>query len=142
MSEANEIELKVFIPSGLVLETRAHSVVLPASTGEIGILPLHARYIGLLGTGILHYQPAHGAEGPTQMVITGGFCNFSDGVLVILADSVDLPDQIMGTDFTSQRGKWSETVQATSAFDPEWQFAQQQLARIEALEKLVQARVH
>jgi F0F1-type ATP synthase epsilon subunit len=54
-----EFRLKIFTPAGLVLEDSAREVKLPTEAGEIGILPQHARYCGILGNGQMEYLPAH-----------------------------------------------------------------------------------
>ncbi len=86
---SEKINLKVYTPAGLVLEAGAASVTLQSSEGEIGILPHHTRYVGLLGVGTLEYiDPASSAR--HRLTVSKGFCNFVNENLVVLADSVEM----------------------------------------------------
>ena len=80
-------KLKVLTPAGLVLEDRAASVKLQTVDGEIQILPQHARYVGLLGKGMLEYVSASGAA-TRSLNLQGGFCSFGVDGLQVLADSI------------------------------------------------------
>ncbi len=81
-------KLKVLTPVGVVLEEdQVVSANLPSSQGEIGILPGHVRYSGLLGSGILKYKTNSGKE--NKITISEGFCNFLGGELLILADKTE-----------------------------------------------------
>lgn len=82
-------KLKILTPVGVVLEEEnVTSVSVPSSEGEIGILPGHVKYSGLLGTGILKYNS--NSSKPHKVSVSEGFCNFSDNELVILADKAEL----------------------------------------------------
>lgn len=87
MAAADEFELKVFTPAGLLLETRVSSVYLRTVDGEIGILAGHVRYVGLLGAGQLRYAPTIANEKPQDVQIEGGFCKVEGKVCMVLADS-------------------------------------------------------
>jgi F0F1-type ATP synthase epsilon subunit len=80
-----EFRLKIFTPAGLVLEDSAREVKLPTEAGEIGILPQHARYCGILGNGQMEYLPAQSST-PKKLQVRGGFCSFVDETLTLLAD--------------------------------------------------------
>ena len=82
-------KLVVFTPAGKAFEEDAvRSVKLWTAVGEIGILPGHTRYIGVLGRGVMEYE-APGSSQPKRVMLTGGFANFSDGTLTVLADSIE-----------------------------------------------------
>ena len=81
---ANSYKLKVYSPAGLVLEEEVKSVTLPSSNGEIGVLPGHTKYVGLLGSGELRCDTVSGE--PKKLKISGGFCNFSGNVFNVLSD--------------------------------------------------------
>lgn len=134
--DSNSINLRVLTPSGLVLEERASSVTIPSSNGEIGVLPQHARYNGLLGTGILEFQPSAGG-GAKRLVISQGFCNFNGDTLSILADYVALADQIDRSTYASERAVLEKTVAEGNAMEAEHTVAQEKLQRIEAIDRLL-----
>ncbi len=131
---ADAIVLKVFTPAGSVFEETVNSVTLQNADGEIGILPGHARYISLLGTGILRYTTTSGET--KQIVASEGFCHFVDGTLTVLADNVDLPSSISATDIASAKETLQKELQSANFFDPKWDVKTAELKRLEALEKL------
>lgn len=89
MASAERFTLKVFTPAGLLLEEQVSSVKLPSADGQIGVLPRHTRYSGLVGSGVLEFVPAAG--GTTRSVsVSGGVSQFADDVLTLLADSATL----------------------------------------------------
>ena len=82
-------KLKILTPVGVVLEEeQVVSANLTSSDGEIGILPGHVKYTGLLGTGQLKYTTSSNKQG--KVSISEGFCKFSDDVLTVLADKASL----------------------------------------------------
>lgn len=135
MQDRESYNLKVYTPAGLVLEERVKSVSVTTEMGEIGILALHTRYTGLLAVGVLSYQNINNET--KRMVVSGGFCNFLGEDLVILADSVDLPDSVDRAKYAKDRGELEKIVQSGGSLDPHWVLAKQKLARIEAIEKLI-----
>jgi len=129
-------KLKLVTPRGLEREEEVSSVSLPSSQGEIGVLPQHAKYTGLLGTGILAFTPATSSES-VRVVISGGFCTFSDNTLSVLADSVDTPESVAGGAYSSEREKLLEVMKSSGPQDTEWVIAQSKLARIDAIDRLI-----
>lgn len=87
---ATSFSLKVFTPAGLVFESQVSSVYLKTLDGEIGILPDHTKYVGVLGAGQLKFTATASKDRVSSMQIDGGFCSFSAGVCSVLADSADL----------------------------------------------------
>lgn len=85
---AEEFKIRVLTPVGVALEDSAKSATLPTVDGEIGILPHHTRYSGIVGEGTLRYEKASG--GSESIDVTGGFVNFSGDTLTILADRAGL----------------------------------------------------
>lgn len=125
---------RVVTPAGVALEEQVQEVYLPAESGEVGVLPGHALYTGLLGVGILRYKK-DGSE--KSLVVAGGFSSYTDGCLTILADSADFADSIDLDSYSEERSALKEKVSGTSTFEPEWAFASKELARIEAIDKLI-----
>ena len=126
--------LKVVIPEGVFAEAKVDSVSLPSVQGEIGVLPQHTRYTGIVGTGLLTYTPS-GTNTPVSMVVAGGFASFLGETLTVLADSVDSADTPPPS-FASKRSELEKKVAELSMFDPEWEFAKSRLERLDAREKL------
>ena len=82
-------KLKILTPVGVILEAEeVTSVNLPSSNGEIGILPGHTRYSGLLGSGVLKFSSK--VDSGREVALDCGFCAFSDNELIILADKAQI----------------------------------------------------
>lgn len=132
------IFLKVYTPEGAVLNEKAQSITLQTAEGEIGILPGHARYIGLLGTGMLSYISEGGNR--SSIVVSEGFAHFIDGTLTVLADAVDVPDDATGRNLTVEKQGLLKELTDANFFDPVWDVKRVQLKRLESLEALLQNR--
>lgn len=70
-------------PEGSVFEGEADSVIVPAHDGEVGILPRHAPFMTLLGSGRLVVRA--GAE-DNVFVVEGGFMQVADDVVRIVTE--------------------------------------------------------
>ncbi len=136
MAENGTFRLKVFSPAGLVHDDVVSEVILPGSNGEVGLLPEHAQYTTLLGTGILSYQSA-GEGSVVRLVISEGFASYSDGTLTILADSADRDEDIDRDHYADNRTELSKTLEEGYSEDPEWKLARVKLSRIEAIDQLI-----
>jgi F-type H+-transporting ATPase subunit epsilon len=136
---ANEFTLKIFEPAGLILEAKVAQVTLVTVDGEITVLPGHVEYVGVLGVGVLRYEGVTG-QGRTQgkVVVTGGACNFANEVLTVLADTVDLPENVDRANLGKDKTQLEQLVATGSSLDPAWDRAQARLKRIEAVQALIQ----
>jgi len=133
---SNSFLLKVFTPGGLVLETTASEVTVPTSMGEIGVLPLHASYTGLLGTGVVSYL-CEETKAPKRFVVSEGFVSFSDNTLTLLADHTDFAEDIDQQSYSSQRADFEKLIKSGNTLDPDHKFAVIGLKRIEAIERII-----
>ena len=133
---SDSFQLKVYTPTGLLVQDSVDSITLPTVDGEIGLLPHHVKYTGLLGVGSLQFTGL--SSGQTQrLVISGGFCSFADGTFTILADSVDRLETVDRANYDKERAELSKFVQTGDSLNPDFQLAQEKLARIEAIDKLI-----
>lgn len=132
----DNFNVKVMDPSGLAAESQSISVTLPGYNGEIGVLPGHADYVGLLGTGVLKIETS--PKEHKKIVISGGFATFSNGELVILADKVNLP---AGATLEAVKQEKSEVIRKLEdlggAITNESEYLLAELKRLDALESLV-----
>ena len=129
-------KLEIITPAGLAREDATDEVTLAAKNGEIGILPQHAKYTGLLGTGLLTYFSTESNQ-TENVVIGGGFCNFHNDTLTILADSIDTLDSVDKDSYADEREKFAEILDTADTYTPEFEEAQIKLARIEAIDRLL-----
>jgi F0F1-type ATP synthase epsilon subunit len=130
-------QLKVFSGRGLEFESTATSVNLKSAVGELGFLPGHREYVGLLATGIAECVTDSGAT--VRFVAAGGVCTYKDEVLTLLADTVDLKDTVDTNVLKQDEGLLTTELEGLSLFDPEWEVVAQKLARIEAVRELIAA---
>ena len=131
---SDKFTIRIYTPAGLILTAEATAVRLTASDGEIGILPQHTRYVGLLGIGVLEYQSENGKA--NRLVASNGFCNFVNDGLLILADSVDLPEEVNSQTYDKERASLQKLLQ-TADSNADLDLTQQKLRRIEAIDQLL-----
>ena len=87
------IKFKIVTPEKTVVEEDIYQALLPIEGGGITVLPNHIPYIGSLQAGeILLRHEINGEE--TSLATSGGFIEFHDNVLVVLADTAERADEI------------------------------------------------
>jgi F-type H+-transporting ATPase subunit epsilon len=85
------MQLDIVTPDRRVVVSKADDVVIPAKEGEIDVLPGHAPYLGVLGTGVLRFI----AEGKTHhLMVSGGFIEVSGDKVVLMCESASLKDEV------------------------------------------------
>ncbi len=87
------ITFKIVTPERTVLEEEIYQATLPVEGGEVTLLPSHLPFIGTLKSGeILVRKTAGGDE--ISLATSGGFVEFHDDTMVILADTAERADEI------------------------------------------------
>lgn len=87
------IKFKIVTPERTVVEEDIYQALLPIEGGEITVLPNHIPYIGSLQAGeILLRHEMNGEE--TSLATSGGFIEFHDNTLVVLADTAERAEEI------------------------------------------------
>lgn len=87
------IKLKIVTPEKLILEEEVYSVTLPGAAGEVTILPDHVPYVGMIKAGELYFRREADAE-PEPFATAGGFVEFHENMLSVLADTAERPEEI------------------------------------------------
>lgn len=136
MAESENFTLKVYTPAGLHTKVDVASVSLPSVAGEVGVLPQHTRYTGLVGTGIMEFTPSAGGQS-VKMVLSGGFASFTGNVFTILADSVDSRESVDKATYATRRAEYQKVVDEGNTYTPEWELAKEKLARLNAIDALL-----
>ena len=134
MSEGT-FQLKVFSGRGLEVEATVSAATVPSESGELGFLENHCDYVGLIATGLAQYTTDAGTK---KCIVSGGICTFSNNVLTLLADTVDLPESLDTSIFAQDAGLLEAELEKLSLFDPEWELLSQKVARIHAVKSLAQ----
>lgn len=86
-----KIKFKIVTPERVVYENEIDQITLTTKLGEITILPNHIPLVSSLKAGEILVKK-EGQEIP--MVISGGFAEFTDNSLVILADTAERVEEI------------------------------------------------
>jgi F-type H+-transporting ATPase subunit epsilon len=86
-----KISLKINTPERVVLEEKIDQITLPTQAGVITILPNHIPLISNLISGIASVVSKGEMR---EMAISGGFLEFHDNELNILADTAEKADEI------------------------------------------------
>ncbi|KKP58975.1 MAG: ATP synthase epsilon chain [Candidatus Moranbacteria bacterium GW2011_GWF2_34_56] len=87
------IKLKVVTPERVVYESEIYQVTLPTQAGEVTILPNHRSYIASLKPGEIITKSEKGEE-EISLAVAGGFVEFHDNSLVVLADEAHRAEEI------------------------------------------------
>jgi F-type H+-transporting ATPase subunit epsilon len=81
-----DLHFELVTPDKLVMAEDVHMVVVPGLEGESGIMAGHAPYMTTLRNGEIAVYRTAGAQ-PERIPVTGGFAEFSDKGLTVLAES-------------------------------------------------------
>jgi F-type H+-transporting ATPase subunit epsilon len=77
----------------LLVDVEVDEVTVPGYAGELNILPGHAPLITILLTGMMKWKvPGH--ERQFVAVVSGGYCQVSPQGVNVLANTIDLPEEI------------------------------------------------
>lgn len=84
------INLQIITPEKLICQEEVYQVNLPVVGGDVAILPNHISYIGLLKPGEIIYKKNKTDEHGESLVVAGGFVEFNENKLVVLADEAEM----------------------------------------------------
>jgi F-type H+-transporting ATPase subunit epsilon len=90
--ESPYLRLELVAPAGRVFEGDVQMVVLPAVTGELGILPRHAPLVAQLSIGRLRALTAEGDW--LTFAVAEGFAKIQFNKVIVLADAAEEASQI------------------------------------------------
>ncbi|OIP71904.1 MAG: F0F1 ATP synthase subunit epsilon [Oscillatoriales cyanobacterium CG2_30_44_21] len=85
------LTVKVISPDQTILDTVAEEVILPSSTGQLGILTDHAPLISALETGVLRFRKD---KAWAAIALTGGFAEVEENEVTVLVRSGELGSTI------------------------------------------------
>ncbi len=88
MAAAPAMRVSVVSPEKALFEGDASAIVAPAYDGEVGILPRHAPFLTLLGSGELIVRSR---EESRRFVVSGGFIQVSGNVVRVVTEQAKLP---------------------------------------------------
>ncbi len=90
------IKFKIVTPEKVVLKKEIMQSTIPTVEGEVTILPNHRSYIAGLKAGeiIAKCAEKNGENKNCTMAVSGGFLEFADNKLVILADTAERAEEL------------------------------------------------
>lgn len=77
------LKVSVISPERVLYEGTATGVIAPAFDGEVGILPMHAPLMTLLGTGTLRVDTPAGEQ---RFSVQGGFLQVVDDAVRVVTE--------------------------------------------------------
>lgn len=86
------LRVEVAVPDRRVLDVEASEVLLPLTTGYLGVLPGHAPMLGVLGTGLLEVGEPGGAE--SCLAVDGGAVEILPDRVRVLANCAEIDSEI------------------------------------------------
>ncbi|MEL6159397.1 MAG: ATP synthase F1 subunit epsilon [Cyanobacteria bacterium J06554_11] len=108
--------VRVVAPDRTVWDDEAEEVILPSTTGQLGILGGHAPLLTALDTGVLRVRSTEGAKEWTAIALMGGFAEVDEDEVTILVNGAERGDSI---DQTEAEKAYSEAQAAASSVSPE-----------------------
>jgi len=81
------LTLRVLAPDQNVFDGRADEVILPSTTGQLGILPGHVSLLAALDVGVLRVRDTNGWQ---SIALMGGFAEVEADEVTVLVNSAEL----------------------------------------------------
>ncbi|PZO19922.1 MAG: F0F1 ATP synthase subunit epsilon [Leptolyngbya foveolarum] len=86
--------VRVVAPDKTVWDDEAEEVILPSTTGQLGILGGHAPLLTALDTGVLRVRATSGSKEWTSIALMGGFAEVEEDEVTILVNGAERGDSI------------------------------------------------
>jgi F-type H+-transporting ATPase subunit epsilon len=84
---SDALKVSVISPEKVLFEGAARAVTAPAFDGEMGILPMHAPLMTLLGKGTLRVETA---DGERRFGVDGGFLQVVDDQVRVVTERAEV----------------------------------------------------
>lgn len=85
------LSVKVITPDQTVWDDQVEEIILPSTTGQLGILTGHAPLLTALEVGVLRVRPS---KDWTAIALMGGFAEVEDDEIKILVNGAELGENI------------------------------------------------
>ena len=125
------LNLRVLAPDKSVYDGSADEVILPSTTGQLGILTGHVSMLTALDSGVLRLREGSSWQ---SIALSGGFAEVEANEVTVLVNDAELGSRI---DAAAAASAFEAAQQAAASFEgqapsPEKVKAQQELARTRA----------
>lgn len=132
-----KIHLTVVTRERKIIDAEVDEVILPASDGEIGVLPGHTPLLAILRIGQLRYRAGNRVE---RLVISWGFAEVLPERVIVLAERGFLPAEIDRSTVEAERATAEKEMADLSSNDPEFAIVEAKLE--ESIAKINVYREH
>ena len=119
-----KINLTVVTRDRKIIDTPVDEVVMPASDGELGVLPGHTPLLATLRIGQLRYRTGTKVE---RLVISWGFAEVLPDRVIVLAERGFLPTEIDRATAEQERIAAEREIADLSSNDPGFALAEARL---------------
>ena len=124
------LTLRVLAPDQSVFDGSADEVILPSTTGQVGILPGHVTMLAALDTGVMRLKDASGWR---SIALMGGFAEVEADEVTVLVNGAELGSEI---DANAAEAAFEAAQSAAAAFEGQPPSTE----KIKAQQALAQAR--
>jgi F-type H+-transporting ATPase subunit epsilon len=122
-----KINLTIVTRERKIVDVVVDEVVLPASDGEIGVLPGHTPLLTTLKIGLMRYHTV-GAGGQTfRLVLSWGFAEVLSDRVIVMAETARLPQEIDPNAAEEERKQAERELMDLSSHDPEFAIVEARL---------------
>nr|YP_010335869.1 ATP synthase CF1 epsilon subunit [Chroothece richteriana]UNJ14275.1 ATP synthase CF1 epsilon subunit [Chroothece richteriana] len=80
------IDIRVIAPDGTTWDANAEEIILPSSTGQLGILSNHAPLLTAIDIGVMRVRIG---KNWTPVILMGGFAEVEDNKLTIVVNGIE-----------------------------------------------------
>ena len=112
------ITVKVITPDSTVWDDKVEEIVLPSTTGQLGILSGHAPLITALDVGVMRVRPGKDWKAISLM---GGFAEVENNVIKVLVNGAEVGEKIdlesARADFESAKANVDAAEQASDPLE-------------------------
>ena len=124
------LTLRVLAPDQSVFDGAADEVILPSTTGQLGILPGHVSLLTALDYGVLRVREASGWK---AIALQGGFAEVESDEVTVLMNSAEL-----GSSINAEQAK--KELEAATAAAAQFEGQPSSTEKIKAQQELSRAR--
>jgi F-type H+-transporting ATPase subunit epsilon len=124
------LTVRVIAPDKTVWDSTAEEIILPSTTGQLGILSGHAPLLTALDTGVMRVRPD---KNWVAIALMGGFAEVENNVVTILVNGAERSDSI---DIEKARAAYSKAQERFNQV----QNSENRQEKIQATQALKRAR--
>jgi F-type H+-transporting ATPase subunit epsilon len=103
------LTVKVITPDKTVWDDQVEEIILPSTTGQLGILSGHAPLLTALEVGVMRVRPSKDWK---SIALMGGFAEVENNEIKILVNGAELGDNInqdtARTEYEKAQARWQQ----------------------------------